>query len=173
MSYVVWLSAVWSLNGINNYFISSSSIFSVSFKLQMSKCKVRPQGFGHSQNKGPKKRLQLSPPVPHLGSVPCRWGEDKSAKGPYCRQYKTTACFFFPWLPICLTNACLVVPKYILEVPKHILVVPRHTLATQVMYVLGLQGVQYSPKTCITQPKKCLESIFFEEKMDRVKGQIM
>jgi hypothetical protein len=49
-------------------------------------------------------------------SISCRYGteDSKSAKGPYCRQYKsTTICFFFPWLPICPMNMCLVVPTHV------------------------------------------------------------
>jgi hypothetical protein len=41
----------------------------------------------------------------------------KLAVGPYCRQYKTTACFFFLWLSFFLSKMCL-------EVAQHILVLP-------------------------------------------------
>ncbi len=44
----------------------------------------------------------------------------KSAMGPYCRQFKSSVCFFFfPTLPICMSKIYLVMPIHILMLPRH------------------------------------------------------
>jgi hypothetical protein len=87
-----------SLNGINNYF-TYSSIFMVSFKLQMSKCEVRLQGMAIPKTRGPKKRLQLSRPVPHLGNVPCPWGKTNQQRVLIAGSTKLLPASFFPDCP--------------------------------------------------------------------------
>jgi hypothetical protein len=37
--------------------------------------------------------------------------EVKLAMGPYCKQYKSIACFFFHWVPNCLTKSCQVITR--------------------------------------------------------------
>jgi hypothetical protein len=80
-------------------------------------------------------------------SISCSYGteDSKSAKGPYCRQYKsTTICFLFSWLPICPMNMCLVVPTHV---------------CVHVMHVSGLVSIT-SPKPSITGGSKvCLGSM--------------
>jgi hypothetical protein len=86
--------------------------------------------------------------------------------GPYCRQYKSTVCFFFPWLPNCSTKIICVL-LYMLWVCNG------HQEAYYVSQCNMAPSVHYSHNAWIAGPEfLCLGIIhLFLKKMNQAHGR--